>query len=348
MMRHHLPAAFCVAALLALAPVLAHACGIPFEARITYERALLIVDGERQQLITSVDLSEANPAAAVIFPIPGEPQVDQPPGGDALFAYLQEATRPEVRREQRLVWRSDGDGAGAAGGGSALLGRETLGGYDVARLAGESGAVLAWLDQNGYQLPPAAAPILAAYAAEGWRFVAVKLADAAPNGSLAPLRISYQAERALYPMRLGALSDRPVAVDLYVLAAGRMAAERLETTFAGPTMELAPPAPPALARLIDGPYLTRLRSEELDPATLTADFLITPAADDAPFRQVITIYEDIPILERTGIILGLFCVVAMSGLALAVAVGLRRRMDALSPDPEARPRRPRAKNPSRR
>jgi hypothetical protein len=349
-MRHILRFAFCIAALLALAPSIASACGIPFEARITSERALLILDGPRQQLITSVDLSEADPTAAVVFPVPGEPEVDQPPGGDQLFAYLQEATRPTVRREERMVWELNSDEtAGGAPSGAVLLGRETIGGYDVARLAADDGAaLLGWLSENGYSLPPAAAPILADYAAEGWRFVAVKLADAAPAGSLAPLRFSYSADRPVYPTRFDALGDDSAALDLYVLSSGRSQVDGLETVFAGPSAELDPPPPDALGGLLAGRYLTRLRGEALDPASLSADLTVTAAPDDSPYREVITVYRDVSIVRRAGLLLSVFCIVMLSPMALAIAVGLRRRMDALSPDPEAQPQTKRTRDPRRR
>lgn len=333
-MRHHALLACCLGAILALAPVGAYACGIPLEAQITHERALLIVEGPRQQLITSVDLIQADPQAAVIFPVPGRPEVDQPPGGEELFSYLEQATRPEIRREQRLVWRVQPEGLdGGAPAGAQLIGRETIGGYDVSRLAADDGAaLLAWLAENGYSLPPPAEPILGAYAAEGWSFVAVKLAAAAPEGSLAPLRISYTAERPVYPMRLGALSDRPVSVDLYLLGDGRYSLDALETAFAGPVDQLDPPPPAELAGLLTGAYLTKLRGEALEPASLGADFLPVPAPDNTPYREVVTVYEEISILQRGGLIMGLFCVVILSSLALGTAIGVRRRIDALSPD----------------
>jgi Uncharacterized protein conserved in bacteria (DUF2330) len=308
---------------------------MPIEAMITREQALLIVDGERQQLIASVQLSEAAPGAAVVLPVPGTPEVDQPAGGDELFAYLAEATRPEVRREERLVWGDPSDGmTGGAAPGAVLLGRETLGGYDVARLAADDGAALQqWLDENGYTMPAAAAPILAAYAADGWSFVAVKLADAAPEGSLAPLRISYRAAQPVYPMRLGALSPQPVAVDLYLLAAGRMQVPALETAFAGPAAQLDPPPAPAVAALLSGaPYLTRLRAAALDPASLDADFVADRAPSDEPYREVITLYDDVNILRRTGLLVGLACATSLSGLAIAIAIGFRRRLDSFNPD----------------
>ena len=114
-----------LAALLAMAPQAALACGMPFDASIAHEQALLIVEGERQQLITSLNLRDAAPDAAVILPVPGLPeQVDQPSGGEALFPFPAEATAPLVRTETRLRLGPGSDGlAGGAPGGVGRAGR---------------------------------------------------------------------------------------------------------------------------------------------------------------------------------------------------------------------------------
>jgi hypothetical protein len=324
------------ALLLALLPGRSLACGLPLAARISFEQALLISRGDTQQLITSVQLSADRPNAGVIFPVPAAPSVDQPAGADDLFRYLAAATAPLVKRAERVVWSkpaADAAGAEPPGAGVDLLGRQTLGSYDVARLrADDPQALQGWLDRNGYSLPPAAAPILAAYVAEGWAFVAVRLADGPADGSLAPLRISYAGKAPVYPMRLGALSDRPVGVELFVLSGHRSQVPALETTFAGPLASLSPPPPAALAEILQGDgYLTRMRSTALDPASLTADFAVGQAPNDEPFRAVVTVYTDVYALRRYGLLVALICMVMVTPLSLVVAVGLRKRIDAIGP-----------------
>ena len=335
------PVGLLLAALLALLPGAALACGMPFEARITYEQALLVVDGPRQQLVASVELRDAAPNAAVIFPVPTTPeQVDQPEGGDELFGYLKAATRPLVRTERRMRWGSPPrDGAAGAGapGGVNVLGQETLGGYEVARLAADDASALqAWLDANGYSVPPAAQPILAAYVADGWSFVAVRLAAGAPDGSLAPLRISYTSDELVYPMRLGALAELPVSVDLFVLSANRVESARMETAFAGPAAQLDPAPPTAIAPLLGAaPYLTHLRARELEPAQLTSDFAVGRAASDEPYREEVVVYDDVYLLNRdVGFILAIACLMAVTPLLLGIAVFIRGRMAAVAPKRE--------------
>lgn len=329
-----------LAALLALMPTIALACGIPLEARITYEQALLIVRGDRQELVATVSLSEAAPNAAVVFPVPAEPTVDQPAGGDTLFSYLAEATRPAEREEVELRWDLPRDGvAGGAPPDGVLLGREILGGYDVARLAAADPQALSrWLAENSYVVPPAAEPILAAYVSDGWSFVAVKLAAEAPEGALSPLRISYTHPQLVYPMRLGALSDRPVGVDLYVLAEHRMETDRLPTFYAGPVGRLDPQPPAELADLLGAaPYLTRMRALDLAPATLAEDFVIGQAPNDDPYRTVVTVYREVYVLREYGIFAAMVCGSLISVAALIVAFGIVGRINRVAgPDPRER------------
>lgn len=327
-----------IALFCALLPALALACGLPLDARINAEQALLIYVDGRQQLITSVDLSEVGGRAAVLFPVPGEPEVDQPTGGEELFAYLNEATKPLRQEQRRVVWGNAPLSAGRATEGVQVLGREIIGGYDVARLAANDAQALEqWLDANGYSMPADAQPILAAYVQEGWHFVAVKLAPGGRAGSLAPLRMSFTADEIVYPMRLGALADRPVAVQLYVLTDQRVTIDQLETRYAGPRAQLDPAPPDSLAALLDdAPYLTRMEAAALDPQSLTDDFVARPAPNNEPFRAVETVYTDVPAAQVYGVPAAMICLAGISIMAFLVGLLFKRRFDAINPDKTTR------------
>lgn len=314
------------------APAAARACGMPLDARIPSEQALIVFSAGREEIITSVQLLSDKPGAAVIFPVPGVPQVSVLPSA-TLFSYLAEVTRPQERVEEQLVWRDAGETAGgAAPGGVSLLGQEIIGGYSVARLAADDpNALQAWLDEHGYRAPPGAAPILRTYIDTGWKFVAVKLApDQSAAGALTPLRIAFDSPEMIYPMRLGALADRPLDVLLYVLADHRAELPDMETYYAGPIAQLDRAPPADLAPLFSAPYLTKLRNSALAPATLTGDFVARPAASDEPFRKVVvrTVYVDgwSRALPIGGVVLAIFS----SAVAIGIAFGLRRRMDQIA------------------
>ena len=153
-------------------PAQACGCGIALESSVSDERALVVDNPGHERIVLSLDLAgDPGGRPAVVLPVPGVPEVEAIEHGDPL-AYLDTATT-EVE-------------PGAVGGGAPdesaaspvdVIGRETVGGYDVARLAsGEAGALDAWLRRNGYALPDGAEPILADYVDRGWRFVAIRLA----------------------------------------------------------------------------------------------------------------------------------------------------------------------------
>src|SRR5215211_2338426 len=105
------------------------ACGMPLAARIPAEQALIHFANGREEIVTSVQLQADRPGAAVIFPVPGVPEVSAL-GNNDLFDYLAEVTRPEVRTEEIAVGPGTQlpVGAGAPGGGVNVLGREVIGG----------------------------------------------------------------------------------------------------------------------------------------------------------------------------------------------------------------------------
>jgi len=328
-----------------LIPGQALGCGMPLAARIPAEQALIQFINGREEIVTSVQLQADRPGAAVIFPVPGVSEVSALTNND-LFEYLAEVTRPEVRTEEIAIGPGTQlpVGEGAPGGGVNLLGREIIGGYDVARLeADDTAALQAWLDQNGYAAPAGAAPILSAYIGEGWKFVAVKLAaQQTANGTLAPLRMAFDTTRIIYPMRLGALADAPLDVLLYILADHRGELAQMTTEYAGPVTQLERPPPTELAALFRAPYLTKMRNTGLAPASLTEDFVIGQAASDASYRMVTTrtVYvtrEPNPASgnQATGWsvaapIIGVALAFIASTIALGLALGLRKRIDVIA------------------
>ena len=191
-LRGTIAAAMIVAAALvvlgaAAGPARACGCGIALEANVTDERALVVDTPDRERIVLSLDLtSDGGGRAAVVLPVPGDPDVAAIERGDPL-AYLDVATAPPAG--SGAVGAASGEGASASG--VDVIGRETVGGYDVSRLAsGDPRALDRWLDANGYTLPGGAQPILSDYVDDGWRFVAIRLAPKA-EGRLKPLAVSF-------------------------------------------------------------------------------------------------------------------------------------------------------------
>jgi Uncharacterized protein conserved in bacteria (DUF2330) len=264
-------------------PATALACGMPLEAEITREQALIVHDGSEETIVASLDLDPAGgEQAAVVFPIPAEGEVDVVEGGADLFTYLERATAPPPEETP------SGDDAAAApeatGGGVDVLSREVIGGYDVARLRADDPAALdTWLEENGYATPEGAEPILAGYIEDDWAFVAIKLAPDAEPGALEPLRLRFPSEEIVYPTRLDALAEGPVPVRYWVLSDKRVGAPGLESVYAGPVADLEPQPPEALRELLaTAPYITRLEADAVPEQALANDLVVkTVSTGDA-------------------------------------------------------------------
>jgi hypothetical protein len=171
-------------------------------------------------------------------------------GDRALFDEVRELTAP-VHRTRHYFWPRPGDWpfddrkieyAGGAPDGAAssapprvgVVSRERLGPFDVARLtATDPGALRDWLEEHGFQLPDRLAEGLKPYVRAKWEYVAVRLAPAVLGdrgdgakevlgGTLDPLRLTFDSNRLIYPMRLSRLAKTPQNLELYVLAPHRM------------------------------------------------------------------------------------------------------------------------------
>jgi hypothetical protein len=278
------------AALVASAPAPACGCGVALESTVASERALIVHEKGREQLVTSFDLVARGKQPAVVLPVPGRPTVRSVRDP---FEYLEAATRPRVVTVEQ-PGGGGGDGAAAGTPEVDVIDRETIGGFDVTRIAGASDprALSRWLDRNGYEMPKAAAPILADYAGQGWSFVALRLAKGG-SGRLKPLSVAFDSKEPIYPMLLDKLARDQVAVDLWFLTAGRVQVDGLDDRYAGPVAELTPKVPERLASLLDGPYLSRVAGT-VDPATIRADFVAVRAAADSPYRATFehVVYTD--------------------------------------------------------
>ncbi|HEX6390163.1 MAG TPA: DUF2330 domain-containing protein [Solirubrobacteraceae bacterium] len=268
-------------------PASACACGVAPQARIALERALVVHDGRREDLVISYDLRAAGARPAVVLPVPSEPAVTAVK--DDPFAWLERVTA-------RPVATAGGDDEGAAGAAPrTTIRRSTVGGYSVTRLHGGGGRVLdRWLRRNGYALPAGAAPILERYVRRGWWFVALRLAKR-QDGALKPLRLRFASARPVYPMRLAQLATQPVNLDLYAVAGEQLEAEPLARTFSRPLTEL-PEAAPASLRLPAGATLTKLEAVAMAPTAFRDDVWLEGVAqgrvvafDESVWAQLVTL-----------------------------------------------------------
>lgn len=92
-----------------------------------------------------------------------------------------------------------------------------LGSYDVDCVSGPK--VAKWLETRGFRPSAHESGALQDYVDDGWSFVVAKLHKT--NGSILsphPLRIEFDTSTPLYPMRLTFATEKPLALDLVVIA----------------------------------------------------------------------------------------------------------------------------------
>ena len=131
-----------------------------------------------------------------------------------------------------------GAGAGDANGGGdrAVVGstppvtvvhQATIGPYDTQTISSETpGAIGAWLSENGYNIPAGVQPILDDYTAEGFDFIALRLAPGQGVSKMKPVRVVTPGPTTTFPMRmLGAGAGESVALNVVVLTEGRVSVE---------------------------------------------------------------------------------------------------------------------------
>ncbi len=137
------------------------------------ERALVVFDGSRETITMRFGLTsgvQPGGRSAWIMPVPSRPSLEL--GDNKVFGAIDAATGPERVEETRYhlgfepaeddetVTADDGAPASGAGGGATdsgveVLDRRRLGSYEISTLAAnDRDALIDWLDENGYDLPP--------------------------------------------------------------------------------------------------------------------------------------------------------------------------------------------------
>jgi len=115
--------------------------------------------------------------------------------------------------------------------------RQQVGIYDTATLAGTNGAgLVTWLNANGFTTPPAALPIIASYAAQGWVFVAATIHrhDQTDKGTQPhPLAFTFKTEKPVYPLRLTSVENPGCKIELFVFGPGRVAIPDFHVQYCG-------------------------------------------------------------------------------------------------------------------
>ncbi|MET9323853.1 DUF2330 domain-containing protein [Streptomyces sp. NPDC003038] len=326
---------------------------------VDQETSVVRWDGRTEQIVMRFTVRGDAQRAAWIMPVPGRATVEL--SDPKIFSELDRLTLPE-RKTRSYFWPRNHDwpfslghvdGAAAAPPGSSepsvgVVGREQLGDFDVARLtATDPEALRSWLETNGFRLPERLSTELQPYVDQKWEYVAVRLAPRQQGkplrGNLDPLKIRFESDRLVYPMRLSRMAKNQQALSLYVLADHRMeprsriGGSAPEVTFAGSIT----PQGGSLAELADGKrvFLTAIDQKFPEPSRIDGDHELRATAKDTPYRRTVyrdrllTVGNDVPVwlLTVAGVLVAatVFAVIRLRGQN-------RPRRSADGPDPESR------------
>ncbi len=293
-----------------------------FEIHETEQLAFLCWDAEagREDLHILPKFYGDTQNFAWIVPVPDLPELE---ASDAnVFRNLATLTAPEYRHRDKGWSCNEPQYASPAGGvddnGVDIIDEQLVGMYRTMTVgADDAGALTDSLTAWGFLHDgnvDEVAPALAAYVDEGWYFVTLKVDSTAfvePQydwywyGGMEPIRLSFDTETPVYPMRISALSAvDDTSVTLYVCADRRMYFEGAETLYANNLNAREKRAIdarfPSLVPLFgEGRYLTKLQ-RLYDPEQMTADILLEPARTNAEYHRIY--YSGLPL--TTGLLLG--------------------------------------------
>lgn len=311
------------------APASACACGgvvtgsANDTATVNNEVALLGWDGRRETILMQLSLQAGTDNAALIVPTPTPATVGA--GRADTFAELEKLTAPEVVTDRKW-FGSDTDGMGAAPGGAntapTVLDQVRLGPLEATTLAGgDLTGVQKWLGDNGYVMRPEVTATLEPYLSEGWSFVAMRLTSSEPlRGALDPVKLTFDSDRLVYPMRMSRAATQAQTVHLYVLGAHQVERSDGDEGEQRTTLQFAGRIDPTDTDLRElggngRDYLTEMSVYIGQPESIDADFVLANR-EDVDYRQRVHRTEYV---EFFGVPAG-FIVVGAALIAVAGAV----------------------------
>lgn len=176
----------------------------------TTQKAFIYYSGQTENLVIVSSFKGNAKDFAWIIPTPSLPTIDKAKTG--LFNNLSEITHAAG-----ALGPVYGVGFGLSGSLKSapveVVSEKTVGNYDTAVLkATDENALAIWLSNHGYSFPKDKSANLKSYVDEGWYFAIAKIrpelvsstevANQLSEGTLTPLRLTFQTDKIIYPMKL--------------------------------------------------------------------------------------------------------------------------------------------------
>lgn len=182
---------------------------------------------------------------AWVLPVPGAPEVGV--SSNLALTRLQQATNPIYRLNVTVEGECDSDfrggGFGSAdsataadggdpeaspAGGVDVVDSGSVGPYDYTTISVRPGSTnpeqeaLEWLDTNGYDIGALAPDLIRDYLEDGMNLLAVKLQKSTDAGDIRPIRLTYDSELPMIPIKLTAVAaNDDMGVLVWVLGEDR-------------------------------------------------------------------------------------------------------------------------------
>lgn len=203
------------------------------QTEVTGHRMILSISKDSTTLWDQITYSGEPNDFAWVLPIKGTVEVGL--SSDALFSSLEQATAVTINSPTinclppdcqfgppNSGGNSSGSG-GAGGGGVVVLAEEVVGPYATVQLSSQDpNALKTWLANNGYNLPADIVPIVNAYVAENFNFLALKLAPGQGINSMRPVRVTTPGATPVLPLRMVAAgTGLNTPITLWVMGEGR-------------------------------------------------------------------------------------------------------------------------------
>ncbi len=226
----------------ALSPATAAACGGFFCSQVPVDQSgeniLFAVDDETVTAHIQIFYTGEAEKFSWVLPLPALPTIGI--GTDDLFTQLRARTDPRFSvtwTNSDNCWSNQGCWAvpeASAGGddfdgdpknsGVSVLAEGAVGPFDYKVVESTSGdALFTWLDDNGYDQPESAKPIVSTYVNQEYVFLALKLQKDKAAGDIQPVVLTYTSPvLACVPLKLtsiAATADMPVRS--WILASAR-------------------------------------------------------------------------------------------------------------------------------
>jgi hypothetical protein len=170
-------------------------------------RAFVIRNGIHEDLILQVGFAGNASKFAWVVPVPSKPTIQY--GNAGIFDELRDILNPylftkDASAAEKLQKKNEP---------KPILPDE----FAIIPPT-DKDALTRWLQASGYRITPQSTKLISDYVDKGWFFVIAKINAAPAPGArwLAPVMLSFDAQKAVLPANLTSLNSKPIILQLYV------------------------------------------------------------------------------------------------------------------------------------